>query len=176
MDTGKQRRLLLFVGICMTIVLPLLAQTPEEAIGFWKTIHDKEGFTTSIMAVYEYQEQLYGRIIVSFDEQTGVLLETHNNPKQLIETITSRPRLLAVDIFWGLQKGKQRWKNGTILDPRTGRTFTCDCFVKDGNLIIRGRVGPFGLNSVFLRARRNDFPSDYDPPDLTAIVPNIPSN
>lgn len=158
----------------MTILLPLTAQAPEEAIGFWKTIHEKEGFTTSIMAVYSYKGELYGRIIVSFDEETGALLETHHNPKQRVKTIASQPKLLAVDLFWNLKQGETRWQNGKILNPRTGKTYTCECWVRDKKLVIRGKVGPFGINSIFLQATLQDFPSGYSPPTLASMEPNIP--
>lgn len=150
------------------------AQPPEDAIGYWKTIDGKEGFTTSIMAVYQYEGKLYGRIIVSFDEKTGALIETHRNPSQRIETVPSRPRLLEVDIFWGLSRGVDTWRGGRVLDPRSGRSYTCDSWVKDNTLILRGRFGPFGINSIFLPTEADDFPSGYDPPALHLMVPNIP--
>lgn len=174
MGTGKLRIILLVAGICMSILLPITAQTPEEAIGFWKTIDGDEGFTTSIMAVYSYGGELYGRIIVSFDEKTGVLLETHHAPRKRVDTIASKPKLLEVDLFWKLERDEKRWKSGRILDPRSGKTFTCDCWVEDGKLTIRGRVGPFGLNSIFLKTDERDFPTGYSPPDLDSMKPNIP--
>jgi uncharacterized protein (DUF2147 family) len=173
-ETGRLRIILLVAGICLTALLPLFAQTPEKAIGFWKTIDDKEGFTTSIMAVYTYEGELFGRIIVSFDEKTGALLETHNNPIQRIKTIPEQPKLLEIDLFWRLKRDEKRWRGGKILDPRSGKTFTCDCWVDDGKLIIRGKVGPFGLNSVFLKATTTDFPTGYSAPEIDSMRPNIP--
>jgi uncharacterized protein (DUF2147 family) len=168
------RFIVIFAGICMALLNPLTAQSPDDAIGFWKTIDEKEGFTTSIMAVYKYHEKLYGRIIVSFDEKTGELLETHRAPSQQITTIPRQPKLLEVDLFWEVERKGDRWKGGRILDPRSGRTFACDCWVHDSKLIIRGKVGPFGLNSVFYPVDGNDFPKGYIPPDLNEIIPNKP--
>ena len=168
------RNIVIIAGICMAMLNPLFAQTPEDAIGFWKTVDEKEGFSTSIMAVYEYEEKLYGRIIVSFDEKTGALLETHRNPSQRIKTIADQPKLLEVDLFWELERAEDRWRGGRILDPRSGRSFTCDCWVDDQKLILRGRIGPFGLNSVFYPVHQRDFPAGYAPPELNRIVPNKP--
>ncbi len=174
MDTGKIIRTLLIVGICLTLTLPLIAQTPEEAIGFWKTQHEKEGFTTSIMAVYVHNGELYGRIIVSFDEETGELLETHEKPSQRVGSLPHRPKLLEVDLFWNLERDTTKWRGGKIVDPRSGKTYTCDCWVKEGKLILRGRIGPFGVNSVFYAATSKDFPPGYTPPNLSAIIPHSP--
>jgi len=174
MRRSKRILLMIVLGICSISMQHLTANTPEDAIGFWKTVDEKANFTTSIMAVYRYEDKLYGRVIVSYDEKTGALLETHRNPYQRIETIPSRPLLLAVDIFWDLGREKERWRNGYVLDPRSGRRYTCDCWVKDKTLILRGRFGPFGLNSIFFPAETQDFPPGYTPPDLDHMTPNIP--
>lgn len=174
MGIDRLRGILLTFGICLTLCSILPAETPEAVIGFWKSIDEQEGFTTSIMAVYRYDDQLYGRIIVSFDEQDGTLLETHEMPLQRVSTLPSNPKLLAVDLFWDLQWENSRWRDGKILDPRTGKTYTCETWVKGNLLILRGKVGPFGMNTIFHQAREEDFPSGYDPPDLRRMVPNRP--
>lgn len=174
MGIGKRKGILLTCGICLALCSTLIAQTPEAVVGFWKSIDEQEGFTTSIMAVYRHDDRLYGRIIVSFDEQSGALLETHVMPVQRVTTLPSNPKLLAVDLFWDLRWESSRWRDGKILDPRTGKTYSCDIWVKDKLLIIRGKVGPFGMNTIFHQARQEDFPIGYDPPNLQEMVPNKP--
>ena len=174
MITGRRLTLMIVAGICLALWHPLDAQTPDEAIGFWKTVDSRKHFTTSIMAVYTYEEMLYGRIIVSFDEKSGALLETHHNAQQQIETVPGRPKLLEVDLFWNLRWEQDRYKGGTVLDPRSGRSFACESYVKDQTFILRGKIGPFGMNSVFYRALPEDFPAGYTPPDVQQMRPKLP--
>ncbi len=174
MTIGKLSKTLLVAGICMVLMSPLSGTSPDDAIGFWKTEDEKKGFTTSIMMVYRYNGRLFGRIVVSYDEKDGTLLETHEHPQQRITTIGTHPKLLEVDIFWNLERGEDKWLGGTVFDPRSGRTYACDCWVRDDKLVLRGKFGPFGLNSVFPKALPNDFPPGYIPPDPLVSVPNIP--
>lgn len=161
---------LLWVGI----LAPLAADAPTDAIGFWKTVHPKEQFVTSVMVVYEHQGKLYGRIIVSYDEKDGRLLETWHHPRQNIEKLPGEQLLLATDIFWDLERDQNMWKAGRVLDPRTGHMYGCDVWVERDMLVLRGRFGPFGIRQIFLKAHPADMPPLIAFPDPGTFLPSPP--
>lgn len=47
-----------------------------------------------------------------------------------------------------------KWTNGKIYDPKSGKTYSCEMKLKDGNLNVRGYVGNpiFGRTAVFTRS------------------------
>ncbi len=169
---GTWRMLLIF--LCCMHSVPLTAQSATDAIGFWKTEDPKERFVTSIMVVYAYDDLLYGRIIVSYAEDDGRLLETWHHPQQRIETIGSRVHLLSTDIIWGLRRDGSRWKQGHVLDIRTGKRYGCDIWVEDDRLVLRGRLGPFGVRQIFLRATAQDMPVGIPFPSPDYFIPSPP--
>ncbi len=165
--------LLLLIVIIMGSSLLAAGELPD-AIGFWKSIDSKQGFTTSIIAVYEHETKLFGRVVVSYDEKTGELVDTLDNPSKQVEKLPGNPLLITIDLFWNLVPDGNKWRGGRILDPRSGRMYACDCWVQDGDLIIRGKVGPFGMNNVFYKVYTHEFPPNFSIPDLQGFIPNIP--
>jgi len=149
-------------------------QSLDAAVGFWKTVDSQKGFTTSVIAVYTVDDLLYGRIIISNDEKTGELIETFYNLGQRISKLKSNPYLLGVNLFWGLHRGTDRWTGGRVLDPRTGNTYSCQIWVDSNGLVLRGKVGPFGLNNRFYPTQDADFPPGFIKPDLSQMQPCIP--
>jgi uncharacterized protein (DUF2147 family) len=161
--------------LCLGLLGPLWAENASDAIGFWKTVHPKQRFATSIMAVYEHDQKLYGRIIVSYDEDDGRLLETWQSPVKNIDKLPDRPPLLSTDIFWDLTEDDKKWKDGRVLDPRSGRMYGCDVWVERGMLVLRGKFGPFGLRELFYKAQREDMPPGFDFPSLQSFIPSPPT-
>lgn len=157
-----------------SLIVPLPATTSDDVLGFWKSTDAKQGFTTSVIAVYCYGENLYGRVVVSYDERTGALLETMYHPLQRVEKLTSKPKLLAIDIFWNMKSDNGKWRGGKVLDPRSGHVYACECWVHNGLLVLRGKIGPFGMNSIFYPVADSDFPTGFVRPELTSLVPSIP--
>jgi len=171
LDRARVMFLLLFLVLGAT-VLP--ADNPQDAVGFWKTVDRGKGFTTSVIAVYIREDCLEGRIIVSYDEQTGAFIETFQAPKQRVSKLKGNPYLLGINLFWGLKRAENRWVGGKVLDPRSGNTFRCEVWVEKDVLVLRGQVGPFGLSNRFYPALKEDFPPDFILPNLTSIESIIP--
>ncbi|MFA7671428.1 MAG: DUF2147 domain-containing protein [Sphaerochaetaceae bacterium] len=147
------------------------AEDPYQAIGFWKTMDSKEAFTTSVIAVYQYDGALYGRVIVGYNEKNGKLEETWENPVKRIEKLSSKPLLLEVDLFWGHTLEENTWKGGRIVDPRTGYSFSSDIWIENEMLVLRGKFGPFGVRQLFYKADITDMPPYLDFPDLNTFRP-----
>lgn len=147
---------------------------PQDVCGFWKTVDKKRGFTTSVIAVYEYEGKIYGQVIIGNDEKTGALIDTFYDPVQVAEKLKSKPFLERINIFWGLEPRGEKYGGGTVFDPRTGWRFACELWTEDGFLVLRGLIGPFGKNVLFHPAVDADFPPGFLVPDLGSFVPVVP--
>jgi uncharacterized protein (DUF2147 family) len=146
----------------------------DKVMGFWKTIDDRKGFTTSIIAVYKYDYKIYGRVIVAYDEKSGDLIDTLYNPKQYIDDKVENSFLCSSNLFWDLEWDLQRWRYGIVLDPRNGKVFKCQVWEEDGVLILRGTLGIFGQNQLFFPVVPEDFPPGFDIPDINSFIPVLP--
>ncbi|MFA7371147.1 MAG: DUF2147 domain-containing protein [Sphaerochaetaceae bacterium] len=169
------RRKKLALSICALILIvsfPLVGAEVSDIVGFWKSVNSRRNFATSIIGIYEYEGMLYGRPVVGFDEKTGALIDTINTPSQRIERLPGRPLLMHTDIVWGLYRSGDKWVGGKILDPRYGHVFDCEAWVQEETLILRGKLGPFGLNTVFYRATEEDLPKGFTWPSLETFIPN----
>ncbi len=145
-----------------------------DVVGIWKTVNDRMGFTTSIIAVYKFDNKTYGRVIVAFDEETGVLIDTIYNPRQIIAGTGGQSLLCASNLFWGLDWNGSRWINGLLIDPRNGKVYRCQLWKEDGVLILRGFWGIFGLNQILYPVDEEDYPMGFLVPEITKFVPVIP--
>ena len=88
----KKTALCLF--ILFFTIYSVCAIGERNIVGFWKTVDNKHHFTTSIIVTYMHQNKLYGRVIVSFDEENGEFIESYMNPSQIahkVEGPTSTP-------------------------------------------------------------------------------------
>ena len=143
----------------------------KDIVGFWKTIDEKKGFITSIIVSYIHKDKLYGRVIVSFEEKTGKFIESYMNPSQIAYKVEGSPLLLELDIFYDLVLKDDKYCDGIVLDPRNGRTYRAEAWIHEKSLVLRGKIGPFGLNTIFLPAYESDFPDFVKIPSLFSFTP-----
>lgn len=163
---------------CLIIILFMMYSIfsigEKNIIGFWKSIDDTKGFTTSIIVTYLYQDMLYGRVIVSFDEETGNYIECYQSPSKIAYKVDKNPLLLDIDIFFDLTFDGEKYIGGYVIDPRSGKTYHAEVWTTKDGLIIRGKFGPFGMKNLFLSASEKDFPSNVEIPNISIFSPYIP--
>ena len=160
--------------VVLLLLITGVLHADVSAIGFWKIVDSREGFTQTIVAVYEYEDALYGRNIVNYDEKTGEFIDTIYDPVLRVKGVIDNPFLTEINLFWGLIRDGVRWKQGRIIDPRNGRIFACELRLQDGLLVLKGRWGPFFRNVTLWRAEESDFPDSFQLPDTTVWKPRVP--
>ena len=106
----------------------------EDILGLWDA-------GESNVEIYSCGDLLCGRIAEldePLDEDGNAKLDK-NNPDPALQ---SRP-LLGMDLIAGFSRaGKRKWEDGTIYDPRDGKTYKCVMKLqRDGTLKVRGYVG-----------------------------------
>jgi hypothetical protein len=153
------------------------ADGSKDVCGFWKIIDDESGRLRSIIALYQHQDKLYGRLVITFDEQEQVK-NTIYAPVERATALPEQPFFAGLDIVWDLQweANRGRWGKGKILDPKKGKVYSSHLSWDDKKqqLVVRGKIGPFGRNQFWLRTEDKDFPADFVLPDTSSWTPQIP--
>tara|TARA_B100001057_G_scaffold251062_1_gene251288 strand:- start:5450 stop:5872 length:423 start_codon:yes stop_codon:yes gene_type:complete len=108
----------------------------NEIEGIWITQDDETGKKKSEVLLYKNEGKLYGKILnLLLEEDKGKLCvnckgENKNLPIQGMVIIKD---LKIID---------KSWEDGTILDPKSGKTYSCYITFEDENTLkVRGYVG-----------------------------------
>ena len=104
--------------------------------GVWITQDDETGKKKSEVLLYKNEGKLYGKIL-------NLLLEEDKG--KLCVNCKGENKNLAIEgmvIVEGLEPNGKTWEEGTILDPKSGKTYSCYItFENDNTLKVRGYIG-----------------------------------
>ena len=110
---------------------------------------------TSRVQFYEQGGKLFGKIVwLEEPIQDGKPRTDVNNPK---ESLRSKPLMGLVFLKNFEKDGENYWEDGTIYDPRNGKTYSCEMTLENPDLLnVRGYIGIslIGRTSKFTRATR----------------------
>lgn len=137
---------MLFVALMMCIQA-VFAASP---IGYWRTIDDVTGQTKAIIKIWEQSHQLFGQIVKTFPGpgESPICIacqgELHNRP------------IIGMVIMNNLKQDRNgAWIDGSILDPKNGKSYHCNIQVNnDGkSLNVRGYIGMplFGRSQTWVK-------------------------
>ena len=108
----------------------------NEIEGIWITQDDETGKKKSEVLLYKNEGKLYGKILnLLLEEDKGKLCvnckgENKNLPIQ------------GMVIIKDLKIIHKSWEDGTILDPKSGKTYSCYITFEDENTLkVRGYIG-----------------------------------
>lgn len=126
---------MIFKIILFTYVLVNSYQT-NQIEGVWITQDDETGKKKSEVLLYKNEGKLYGKILnLLLDEDKG----------KLCVNCKGENKNLAIEgmvIVEGLELNGKTWEEGTILDPKSGKTYSCYItFENDNTLKVRGYIG-----------------------------------
>jgi uncharacterized protein (DUF2147 family) len=120
---------------------PASAQRPNAGtpVGRWKTVDDATGKINSVVRIWKADGKLYGRI-----EQ--LIGGDPNDPDPRCARCSGSfrdQRLVGLRILWSLTPDGNRWTGGEILDPDSGRIYSCSIALADDGkqLRVRGFIG-----------------------------------
>jgi uncharacterized protein (DUF2147 family) len=119
-------------------------------VGRWKTIDDKTHEPKSIVRIYEKDGKYFGQIVELF-RKPG------ENPDPVCDKCPDNdPRknqlIKGMVIIQNMVKKGKVYKDGTILDPKEGKIYSCKLWVEDGKLKVRGYIAFFFRTQTWLRA------------------------
>lgn len=144
----------------------------ESVIGLWRGVDENTGESTMFTYIYEYNGRLYGRMVVTFDE--GIMKDLVNKPGDKADLLVGDPFYAGLDIIWDMEDRGNRWKRGRICDPKEGKIYASEMWRDGDNLIVRGKIGPFGRNQTWQPVRSSDLPSGLDYGNPSSWRPVIP--
>jgi len=107
----------------------------DELMGIW--LNDEKD---AHVKIYKCGEDYCGKIVwLKEPEEDGAPKKDKHNPD---ESLQSRP-VKGLDILTGFNfDSNKKWENGTIYNPRDGKTYSCYLkILDDGRLKVRGFVG-----------------------------------
>jgi uncharacterized protein (DUF2147 family) len=124
--------------LTMLFTTSALAQE-ASAVGRWTTIDDETKKPKSVIAIYEENGKLFGKIEKLFREPN----EDQNPVCDKCEGALKNQPILGMVILRDLKKDDDEWSGGTILDPANGKTYKCKISVEGGGkkLKVRGYIG-----------------------------------
>lgn len=120
------------------ILLPLSASAQTEILGKWLT-DEKDAH----IQITQLGEEYVGKIVWLAEpkNEDGSAKKDENNPD---ESLQSRP-ILNMTMLSGFTYSRGQYRDGSIYDARSGKTYDSKMWLEDDNntLMMRGYWGPF---------------------------------
>jgi len=144
--------------------------------GFWQTIDDETEKPKSITAVYQYQGKIYGRIMLTYEADGITVRDTIYTKKRKADKVVGNPAFCGLDFIWNMSLTEGgKYKNGKILNPPKGKVYNAEIWLaQNGDLVVRGKTGPFGKNQTWRPFSADKFPAGFVVPDYKTFIPVIP--
>ena len=168
-----KRTLTIMIAAALALTVCGGAMAADDVTGLWKGIDENTGETTMFTYIYEYRGKVYGRLVVTYDD--GVLKNYMGGPGlDVAEKWVGDPTYIGLDFIWEMEDRGDKWKKGNICDPEEGKIYASEMWTENGNLVVRGKIGPFGRNQIWLPVSSSELPSGLDFGNPASWVPEIP--
>ena len=104
--------------------------------GRWRTVDDKTGKPKAIVAIYEENGRLFGRVEATLDPGAKKVCDLCKDERR------NQP-IVGMVILRGLTRHGEEYSGGDILDPNNGSVYRCKLRLQDGGrqLSVRGFIG-----------------------------------
>jgi len=140
------------LGITLLIALStgfvVLAQKADAILGQWVNPNGQDH-----ILIYKKGNKYFGKLdwIKFPNDEQGKPKTDKNNPDQALQ---SRPDL-GLELLKDFTFDGDIWDDGTIYDPKNGKTYSCKMTLDGNNLRIRGYVlfSLFGRTEVWTRLK-----------------------
>ena len=142
----SKNRALCTILILLTALLAVAPARGQSPVGRWTTISDETDEPRSVVEIYEEDGRLFARVdslILRPDEPADPVCEKCPGERK------DQP-ILGMIILWDMEPDDDAWAGGRILDPEKGKIYRAKIWVEDGNLKVRGYLGPFFRTQTWL--------------------------
>ncbi|GGG99934.1 hypothetical protein GCM10011416_18000 [Polaribacter pacificus] len=108
----------------------------QSIIGKWESVNEETKKVESVIEIYEKSGKYFGKIIEIKDPKKKDAL------CKLCDGALKNKPILGLVIINGLEKRKNEWTGGTVLDPKNGKKYKCTISLEDkGIMKLRGYIG-----------------------------------
>jgi uncharacterized protein (DUF2147 family) len=122
---------LLFLFVSLGFFHSLKAQVT----GLWKVVDDKDGIEKSIVEIYERNNRYFGKVV----KLLSASKRTHC--EKCTGALKNQP-LTGMVILYDLKKTANGGRDGKVLDPSTGKIFSCYIELEGPDTLrLRGYLG-----------------------------------
>jgi uncharacterized protein (DUF2147 family) len=127
---------LLFFTFCLLFLLTFIPEMVcGQVTGLWKTIDDQDGREIAIVEIFEKDNKLFGKVIRILPAAKRTICEHCSG------SLKNKP-ILGMLLLQNLTITPTGGENGKVLDPSSGRTFSCYVeLVNQDKLKLRGYLG-----------------------------------
>ena len=158
-------------------VLPFVSNAAMPFVGLYQTIDDETNLPKSIVALYEYSDgedtELAGRIVALYNAD-GTISETLSNPTRVADKVKGAPKMVGLDIIWGMEWDDGEYEDGKIMDPKTGKIYSSVMWQDVPTVLnVRGKIGPFGRTQKWNVLDVTTLPAELQSLDTTTWLPKI---
>ena len=120
----------LFILIHISLIV-----SGQSITGTWDTYDDKTKEKKATIEIYETDSTYYGKIIKSYSGKENSICEKCKGTKK------DKP-IIGLVIIEDIKKDDDEYNGGTILDPESGKTYSCYLELTDVNTLkVRGFLG-----------------------------------
>jgi uncharacterized protein (DUF2147 family) len=102
----------------LIIMLWLPAGVNAQVTGKWNVVDDKDGIEKSVVEIYEEDGMYHGRVVHLYETSRRTHCE------KCYGDLKGKP-LIGMVILYDLEKTENGGKNGKVIDPSTGKIFSC---------------------------------------------------
>lgn len=121
--------------LLIALILPLFSFS-QSVLGKWKTIDDVTGKEKSYVEIYENDGKVYAKILQ---------LLTPGDENKICDQCEGANKdkpIKGMVVINGLSKDGNEWNDGTILDPKNGKVYSCYITLESKDkLKVRGYIG-----------------------------------
>lgn len=113
----------------------------DDVVGMWMTIDDETGKAKSYVKIYKAKNGMY------YGEIKELLNRGANEEKDpYCEACPEADyrhgqRIVGMKIISKMKKNGSTYEGGTILDPKSGKIYSCKFWAEGGDLKVRGYIG-----------------------------------
>ena len=119
----------------LLIFLSLLSNINAQVTGLWMAPDEHDGIVKSIVEIYELDNKYYGRVAQVLDSSR------HTHCENCVGDLKDKP-LTGMRILDALTKTENGGKDGTVLNPGSGKTYSCYIELESRDLLkLRGYIG-----------------------------------
>jgi uncharacterized protein (DUF2147 family) len=146
-NTSDQMKIVKYI-LLLCLAFSVQFGFSQDILGKWRTIDDETGEPKSIVKIYERDGKVFGDIvqILNPDKQNSVCSKC--------EGVLKDQPILGMTIINDMEKDDELYENGTIVNPSSGKTYTCRLKLLEPNkLQVRGYVAFFYKTQYWERVK-----------------------
>lgn len=120
----------------IALIMLTTAANAQTVLGKWKTFDDKTGEAKSIVEITERNGKIYGKVIELLNSKMKDM-----KCKDCPGADKDKP-VVGIEVLKGLSKNGDKYDDGKILDPSSGKVYKCNIQLDGKNkLKVRGYIG-----------------------------------